>query len=47
MDLIKVKKETLMPHVGFVQQMLTKMKGNEEEAKWQAMYNCIVSDKKK
>lgn len=46
---IQYKKDRLCGHITFINQMINKFKGNDAkfEAKWQIMYDCILSDKKK
>lgn len=46
-DPIKMKKDILSSHIPFIQKMLEKVKNTEFEKKWQQMYDCIMSDKKK
>lgn len=45
--LIELKKKTLLHHVPFIREMIVNLKGTEFEAKWQTMFDCITSDKKR
>jgi len=45
-NLVAMKKEVLLPHLPFVDEMLVKVKSSVHEARWQLMRDAIMSDKK-
>lgn len=46
-DTVQFKKDKLMCHIPFIEEMILKLKGTKFEKNWQTMFNCITSDKKK
>ena len=46
-NLLIYKKDMLTRHLPYVKNMLEKVRNTEYEKKWQQMYTCIVSDKKR
>lgn len=46
-EIFQLQKERLRRHLPFVKRMLEKVRNTTFEKKWQQMYTCIMSDRKR